>query len=233
VLIARGNTVLVRSARRGCFAVRSIRSLFFPGLLTSRLRSPIVGRALARRGRSSRRNGASLRVAGFDTSTSCSRSSSVERRFTNVVLPLRSVSGSSSRARSSAALSAPIAPKAVFALLTRSARSSRRSAIADTAVEVSVTKRSRIFWSRASSRVRLLVLTRKGLKYLVASRASSPLPSYWSPKPRTTFRRPLRVRASRVLKSVSMSTGALVSSAPISPPSSISPELFGPGWRET
>ena len=82
---------------------------------------------------------------------------------------LRRVSGSSSSALSSAALSAPIAPKAVFALLTRSARSSRRSAIAVTAVEVSVTKRSRTFWSSASSRVRSLVLTRNGLKYLVAS----------------------------------------------------------------
>ena len=97
-------------------------------------------------------------MAGFDTSTSRSRSSSVERRFTNVVLALRRVSGRSSSALSSAALSAPIAPKAVFALLTRSARSSRRSAIAVTASEVSVTKRSRTFWSSASSRVRSLPL---------------------------------------------------------------------------
>ena len=123
----------------------------------------------------------------------------MERRFTNVVFALRRVSGSSSSALSRAALSAPIAPKAVFALLTRSARSSRRSAIAVTAVEVSVTKRSRTFWSSASSRVRSLVLTRNGLKYLVASEACSPLPSYWSPKPRMTFRRPFRVlRVERV-----------------------------------
>jgi hypothetical protein len=49
-------------------------------------------------------------VFGFDSSTSWSRSSSVARRFTNVVLALRSVSGSSSSARWSDALSSPIAP---------------------------------------------------------------------------------------------------------------------------
>ena len=78
---------------------------------------------------------------GFDSSTSWSRSSSVVRRFTNVVLALRSVPGSSSSARWSDVLSSPIARIAAFVLLTRFARSSRRSAIAETVSAPSFRKR--------------------------------------------------------------------------------------------
>ena len=55
-------------------------------------RRPRVGGSA---GAASGRTGASCLVAGFDSSTSRWRSSSVERRFTNVVLALRSVPGSS------------------------------------------------------------------------------------------------------------------------------------------
>ena len=71
-------------------------------------------------------------MAGLDSATSGSRSSSVARRFTNVELPRRSVVGSSASASLSARFSAAIAPVVAFALPTRSARSSRRSAIAVT-----------------------------------------------------------------------------------------------------
>jgi hypothetical protein len=121
----------------------------------------------------------------------------------------------------------------VFVFATRPARSSRRSAIADTVADVSLTKRLRIASSSASSLVSRVVLLRNGAKYLVLSLASCALPSYQVPEPRMTFSRPLRVFASRVLKSTSRSTGALVSSAPIRPPSAISSSLLGPGVSET
>jgi hypothetical protein len=78
-----------------------------------------------------------------------------------------------------------------------------------------------------------VVVNRKGGKYLVLSAASAALPSYQVPEPRMTLRRPARVRSSRVLKRTSMSTGALVRSAVIVPPSGISRPPFGPGWIET
>ncbi len=131
-------------------------------------RSWIVGRASCTSGRSSRRKGASCLVPGFDTATSLSRSSRVARRFTKVVLAFRSVSGSSSSARSREAFSWAIAPKVAFVLVTRPARSSRRSASAVTVVAPSFTKRSSTAWSSASSLVTSLVDTRKGEKYLVA-----------------------------------------------------------------
>ena len=70
------------------------------------------GRSAARRapaGAAGAKNGASFLVAGLEALTSGSRSSSVERRFTNVVLPRRSVVGSSASARESDVFSAAIA----------------------------------------------------------------------------------------------------------------------------
>ncbi len=93
----------------------------------------------------------------------------MERRFTKVVLPLRSVSGSSSRVRPSDSLSSAIAPAAVFVLLTSDDRSSRRSAMAPTAREVSTRKRSKLASSATSWRVRLEVAPSAGPVYLSAS----------------------------------------------------------------
>ena len=89
------NVGLATCCSFGILRVASSRSLLAPGRVTSLRRSLIVGRALGTSGRSSRRNGARSLVAGLDASTSTSRSSSVARRFTNVVLPRRSVVGSS------------------------------------------------------------------------------------------------------------------------------------------
>ena len=125
----------------GILRVASTRSLSAPSRRTSVRRSRIVGRASRTSGRSSRRNGARSFVAGLDSATSTSRSSSVARRFTNVVLARRSVVGSSSSARESATFSAAIAPAVAFALPTRPARSSRRSATAVTAREELTMKR--------------------------------------------------------------------------------------------
>jgi hypothetical protein len=122
---------------------------------------------------------------------------------------------------------------AEFVLLTRSARSARREAIAETVSAPSCTNCSNTSWSSASSSVSREVLPRNGPKYLRLSPASTPRLSYWLPDPRITLRSPSRVLASSVLKSVSRSTGALVSSAPIRPPSSSSSALFGPGLSET
>ena len=87
------------------------------------------------------------------------------RRFTKVVFALRSVSGSRSSAVSSATFSSAIAPIAVLVLLTSCSRSPLRSAIAETVVAPSRTKRSSTFWSSASSRVRSVVELRNGAKY--------------------------------------------------------------------
>ena len=119
----------------GSLRVASTRSLSAPGRRTSVERSATVGLASRTSGRSSRRNGARSFVAGLESATSGSRSSSVARRFTNVELPRRSVVGSSASASLSARFSDAIAPVVAFALPTRSARSSRRSAIAVTARE--------------------------------------------------------------------------------------------------
>ena len=86
------------------------------------------------------------------------------RRFTNVVLALRSVSGRSSSARWSAALSSPIARIAALVLLTSSVRSPRLSAIADTVSAPSFRNRPRISSSSASSSVSRVVLARNGPK---------------------------------------------------------------------
>src|ERR1700736_5963694 len=109
-----------RLSSLGVLFSRSVRSLLGPGLWTSRRRAWIVGTASATSGRRSARKGASLLVAGLDAATSTSRSLSVWRRFTKVVLALRSVPGSSPSARPSATFSDPIADVVVLVLETRS-----------------------------------------------------------------------------------------------------------------
>jgi hypothetical protein len=64
------------------------------------------------------------------------------------------------------------------------------------------------------------------------SAASGPRPPYCVPEPRMTLRSPARVFESSESNRTSMSTGELVSSASICPPSSISSALFGPGFSE-
>ena len=108
-------------------------------------------------------------VAGLDAATRASRSPSVERRFTNVVLPLRRVPGSTSSVRPSAWFSAAIAPNVVLVLPTSWERSSRRSAIAPIAREVSTRKRSKLASSATSCRVSSEVVPRAGPVYFSAS----------------------------------------------------------------
>ena len=116
----------------------------------------------------------------LDSSTSTSRSSSAARRFTNVVLDLRSVPGSRSSARARATFSSPIAPSAVPVFCTRPERSSRRSAIAPIAFEVSVMKRENTSSSATSSRVSRDVEFSAGAKYLRLRAASGARPWYQS-----------------------------------------------------
>ncbi len=120
------------SARRGCLR-RSARSGRCSGpaarISVAQVgdRGPqVVPRAGAARGRTAR----ACAWRASTPRTSRSRSSSVPRRFTNVVFAFRIVPGSSSSARWSEVLSSPIAAMAWFVLTTRPARSSRRSAIA-------------------------------------------------------------------------------------------------------
>ena len=151
--------------------VASSRSLSAPLRVTSLRRSRIVGREAATSGRSSRRNGASRFVAGLDSATSTSRSSSVARRFTNVVLARRSVVGSSPSARASATFSWPIAAAVAFVLPTRSARSSRRSATAVTAREELTMNSVSVPSSWVSWLTRRREVERNGLKYSADSAA--------------------------------------------------------------
>ncbi len=194
----------------GSLSVASTRSLSAPGWRTSVERSAIVGLASCTSGRSSRRNGARFFVAGFESSTSGSRSSSVARRFTNVLLPRRSVVGSRSSAWLSASFSEAIAPVVAFALATRLDRSSRREAIA-VAVRLELTRKS---VSAPSSSVALLTSRRalesSGLKYSVAWPACSPLPLSWVLKPSITPCRSARAFGVSVLKSWSRSTAVVV-----------------------
>ncbi len=173
-------------------------------------RSRIVGRDSATSGRSSRRNGARSRVAGLDSATSTSRSSSVARRFTNVVLARRSVVGSSPRARPSAAFSEPIAAAVAFALPTSEERSSRRSAIAPEAREVLTSRRVSAPWSSVTSCTSRRELESSGLKYFADSPAASPRLSYCVAKPWITSARSPRVFSSSVLKIWSRSTTSVV-----------------------
>ena len=154
-LIERGNATLAPPPRAAA-ASASARSgrCPRPRRLIRKRRSSIVGSASCTSGRSARKNGARSFVAGFDSATSTSRSPRAARRFTNVVFALRSVGGSRPSARASAAFSSPIARAVAFAFDTRSARSSRRSAIAPTTVAVSTMKSSNCSSSRTSSRVR-------------------------------------------------------------------------------
>ena len=111
----------------GSFFMRSLRSLFGPGRKSTRDRELTVGTASDRSGRSAEKKGASFGATGLDVLTSVVRSTSVARRFTNVVLALRSVGGSSRRSVSKAVFCDAIAPAVALALPTREARSSRRA----------------------------------------------------------------------------------------------------------
>ena len=196
----------------------------------SRLRSLIVGRASRTSGRSCENSLARFLVAGFDAATSGSRSSRVARRFTNVVLALRSEAGSRRSDWSRATFSSPIAAAVWSALPTSCERSSRRAAIAVTVRAVSVTKRWKVTLSAMISRTRREEVDSVGLKYLRARFACWALFMYWVAPPFTIFWRAASVAGSSVSKSWSRSTGAVTSSGGIWPPSGIFSALFGRQW---
>ena len=164
----RGSVPLARFSSAGIFPVSSTRSLFGPGVRIRLLRSLMVGFASCTSGRSAARNFARFFVAGFDSATSGSRSSSVARRFTNVVLALRSDVGSRPSARPRATFSSPIAAAVWSAFPTSEARSPRRAAMALTVRDVSVTKRWKVTWSVTISRTSADDVESVGLKYLAA-----------------------------------------------------------------
>ena len=95
--------------------------------------------------------GWSFRATGIEAETSGSRSSSVARRLTAVVLKLRMKLGSSSSAAVSDSFSAAIAPIIWFVLLMKPVMSSERSASVSVSVAVSTMKRSRLASSEESS----------------------------------------------------------------------------------
>ena len=149
------------------------------------------------------------------------------------MLASRSVSGSRSSERPSATFSSPIAAAVWFALVTRLVRSARRSARSVTTFAVSETNFSNTTLSRTSSRRSVEDVESAGLKYLAVSFALPDLPRYWAADPCTMSCRPLRVGSSKVLKSWSRSTGAVVLSARISPPLLILGPEFGPSVSDT
>src|SRR5947209_5275960 len=141
----------------------SIRS-WWSGLRISRRRSWIVGRASWTRGRRAAKNGARRLVAGLDAATRTSRSSSVWRRLTNVVLPRRRVSGSTARALDSDVRSEAIAPVAVEVLETRLASVAWRWASAVTTREPVETRPLNACWSRIASEISWLEVDSSGEK---------------------------------------------------------------------
>src|SRR5256885_2342921 len=217
--MVRGKSCLARFVSFGCLVSRSIRSLFGPLARMSWRRSRIVGSASRRSGRNSEKNFASFLVAGFDSFTSTSRSSSVPRRSRKVFVPFCSVEGSTPSACESDTFSSPIARVNEFAFATSSDRSVERDASVVTTPEVSVTKRLNSAWSPASSAVSCEVVDSAGDRYFRLSLACLPLPSRLAALPRMICSRPLRVGASRELKSASRSTVDSVCAAVIVPPS--------------
>ena len=127
-----------------------------PGLLGGQLDQVVVGPGLTDQSYAGRRSSAARRpravaagartaqrrVAGFDSSTSSSRSSSVPRRLTKVVLALRKRVRQQLGASLQRQLVPAIARMAAFVFTTSRRRSSRRSASADTVSAPSATKRS-------------------------------------------------------------------------------------------
>ena len=215
------------SAPRAAAAWRSARSGRCPAP-GERIRSAQVGdRRAARRatsGRSSRKNGASCFVAGFDSSTSCSRSSSVraqvhERRV-----------GLAQRARQQ--LERPLERRALVAdrrasLCSccppgrrgrRGARRSRRPCPRRPSRSAGAPA-----WSSASSVVSSELLAGRAAKYLVALAAPRRRACRTrSPEPRITLLEALaRLGVERVEERVEVDRRRLVSSAPMCPPSAI------------
>ena len=184
----------MRSASFGCLAVSSIRSLFAPGLRISVLRSADRRARLAHHRAQLAQEGRQLARARLrhrhQLVEVVQRRAQVHERGVGLAQRVRQQLERARRAPRSRRrsrgrrcwCSSPGRPG------RRGARRSRHRA----SRVASRTARS-TSWSSASSRVRSLVLTRNGLKYLVASLACSPLPSYRSPEPRMTFCRPPRV----------------------------------------
>ena len=153
------------------------------------------------------------------------------RRFTKVVLALRSVSGSTRRAWSSDTFSSPMAAAVLLALLTRFARSPRRWASALVVLAALRRKAFSVCWLETTSLTSRREALSAGLKYLVAALACVPRLSYHCALPWMNCCSDARVLGSRVLKSWSRSTIDVVLSAPSVAPSDSLGLEFGPGVR--
>ena len=141
-------------------------SLFGPGLLMARLRLWITGTPRSETWRRLRRKGVRCFVAGFASLTSGVRSSSVARRFTNVVFAWRSVGGSATSTRSSELFSFATAPSAWLAFWVSAARSCFRDAIAPRAFEPVTMNCVNVRWSRVTSSRSWRPVESAGSKYL-------------------------------------------------------------------
>ena len=191
-----------------------MRSLSGPGRRTARAKSRIVGAASRANGRSSSKSGISLsRTIGRASSTSGSRTSSAERRLTNVVFPLRRNCGNSPTPSVSAARREASASVVVAMLEISEASSSSRAARSVTSVEVAVMKRSKSGVLRLSSANRRLDVESAGFSRRRAWLASSVAPALKSRSRRMVPPTALRVVGSNVSKSWSRSIAEAVSCA--------------------
>ena len=211
----------------------SVRSLFLPLFAMQSAKSRKVGVESTTSLSSRRKNGARSLANGLVTLVSSLSSSRAPRSSTNVVLARRSVPGRNWSAWASATFSSAIAAHdrvrvgdeagdVVTPLGERRHRAARRrrgSARRPSGRPTAPASPPR--WS-----------TSDGPKYLKVSFSSPPLPTYQPEKPVSTFWSERRVFGSRVLKSWSRSTGAVVLSVAISDPSSSSGALLGPGCRD-
>src|SRR3954470_5376875 len=129
------NDGLAARCSAGSFFIRSLRSLLGPGRKSTCDRDLNVGTASRTSGRNLEKNGASFGATGLEVFTSVVRSTSVARRFTNVVLALRSVPGRSARSVLNEVFSWAIAPAVALALATSELRSLRRAATSVTSLD--------------------------------------------------------------------------------------------------
>src|SRR3989440_4482546 len=129
------NDGLAALCSAGSFFMRSLRSLLGPGRKSTLERDWNVGTASRTSGRSAEKNGASFGATGLEVFTNVVRSTNVARRFTNVVLALRRVPGSSARSVLNAVFSWAIAPAVALALTTSEERSLRRAATSVTSFD--------------------------------------------------------------------------------------------------
>src|SRR5262245_16102240 len=153
-------------SRAGSPFSAATRSLLGPGFRNAVARLLKTGTDRSATGRRLRRNWGRSFVAGFAALMNGVRSSSAARRLTNVVFACLSVGGRSTSVWSSAWFWLAIAPRVVFACVTRFVRSFLRWATALRTLPLATMKRVNVRWSAESSARRRWLASSDGARNL-------------------------------------------------------------------